>query len=65
MSRGLQRIVAHIPPAQMGRYLLVGLWNTAFGYGCYLGFTFWFTHHIHSYPYVYASLAANLISISV
>ncbi|HUZ04963.1 MAG TPA: GtrA family protein, partial [Acidobacteriaceae bacterium] len=26
---------------------------------------FWFTHHIRSYPYVYASLLANLISISV
>ena len=65
MNRLYRRLVAHIPPAQMGRYLLVGFWNTAFGYGCYLAFTLFFTRLTHFYPYVFANLAASLLNISV
>lgn len=65
MSQILRRLVAHVPPAQMGRYLLIGLWNTAFGYGCYLAFTLFFTRITHFYPYVFANLAASLLNISV
>ena len=59
----ITRLVAHIPPAQFGRYLLVGLWNTAFGYGTYAGFTALFTSRM-AHAYIIASLLANLISIT-
>lgn len=61
----LKRLFAHIPHAQIGNYLLIGLWNTVFGYGCYLGFTFLFTRLIRFYPYVFANLVASLLNISV
>ena len=32
------RLVDHIPPGQFGRYLLVGAWNTLFGYGSFAFF---------------------------
>lgn len=31
----IRRLTSHIPPEQFGRYMLVGLWNTLFGYGAY------------------------------
>jgi putative flippase GtrA len=32
-------LTRHIPPRQFGRYLLVGAWNTAFGYATFAIFT--------------------------
>ena len=34
-NRWSAEITAHIPPGQFGRYLLVGIWNTLFGYSTY------------------------------
>jgi len=59
----MAKLTAHIPPAQFTRYLLVGIWNTAFGYGTYAGLTALLTPHI-SHAYVVASLLANLLSIT-
>lgn len=50
-------IVGHFPPGQFGRYLIVGLVNTAFGYGTYAGLTALFTPHI---PFAYVT--AGVIS---
>jgi putative flippase GtrA len=59
----LASVEGHIPPGQFGRYLLVGLWNTAFGYGIYAGLTALLTPHI-PYAYMIASLLGNFLSIT-
>jgi len=57
------KLTAHIPPAQFSRYILVGIWNTVFGYGIYAGFTALLTPHI-SHAYIVASLLANFLAIT-
>lgn len=57
------RLTKHIPPAQFGRYLLVGLWNTVFGYSVYALLTAMLTPRI-SYAYILAGVIANLLSIT-
>jgi putative flippase GtrA len=47
----------------VARYLLVGAFNTLFGYGCFAVFTFLLTPLI-AYGYVAASLLANLFAIT-
>jgi len=46
------------------RYLIVGAWNTAFGYGCYALFTVLLTR-VYDHGYIIASVLGNLVSISV
>jgi putative flippase GtrA len=58
-------IAKHIPPAQLLRYLLVGGWNTVFGYTCFFLINRWLTHRMPAYSYIAASLSSNLISITV
>lgn len=53
----------HFPPGQFGRYLAVGLFNTAFGYGTYAGLTALLTPHIR-FAYVVASIVANFWAIT-
>jgi putative flippase GtrA len=60
----LAKLTAQIPPAQFSRYLIVGLWNTAFGYGTYAGFTALLTPHV-PHAYILASVIANAITITV
>jgi putative flippase GtrA len=50
-------------PTTLLRYLAVGAFNTAFGYGCFALFTFLLTPLL-AYGYVLASLLANLFAIS-
>jgi|SRR5579864_5214436 len=59
----LAKLTAQIPPAQFSRYMVVGIWNTAFGYGIYAGLTALLTPHM-AYAYIFASLAANPLSIT-
>lgn len=54
-SRDLRRVL---------RYLIVGGWNTAFGYGVFSGLNYVLTGVI-PYPYMVANVLANMISISV
>ncbi len=54
----------HIPPGQFGRYLVVGIWNTLFGYGCFVALTALLARVI-PYSYLAASLLGNLLSITV
>ena len=49
---------------QFLRYLLVGAWNTAFGYGLFALLTALLQPRMH-YGYMLASALANLISITV
>jgi len=54
----------HIPPGQFGRYLLVGIWNTLFGYGTYALLTA-ILNPIVRYSYMWASVLSSLLNITV
>ena len=54
----------HIPPGQFGRYLLVGAWNSLFGYGTFALLTAVLTP-IVPYSYMWASVLASLLNITV
>ena len=58
------RLTSHIPPGQFARYLMVGVWNTVFGYSLYALFTALLTPRLR-FAYVYASVVANLLAITV
>jgi putative flippase GtrA len=60
----VRRLTRHIPPAQFGRYILVGVWNTLFGYAMYAALTALLTPHVR-YAYVFASVLASLVNITV
>lgn len=57
----IKRIVPHIPSGQLIRYLVVGAWNTLFGYGCFFLFVRLFLHLMPSQPLLAAS-AASVVS---
>jgi putative flippase GtrA len=58
------KVTQHIPPGQFGRYLLVGAWNTLFGYGAFAFFTAILTSVI-PHSYIVASVISSLLNISV
>jgi putative flippase GtrA len=60
---GVSAILSHIPPGQFGRYLLVGAWNTLFGYGAFAAFTALLNPHM-KYGYLVASALASPLSIT-
>ena len=60
----LGRFTRHIPPAQFGRYILIGVWNTLFGYAMYAVLTALLTPHV-PYAYIFASVLASLVNITV
>lgn len=55
----------HIPPAQFLRYVLVGGWNTVFGYTCFFLINRWLSTAMTAYSYIAASLLSNLVAITV
>jgi putative flippase GtrA len=52
------------PLLQFARYVLVGGFNTLFGY-CLLALLIWSFSGLGPYSYIYAALLANLIAITV
>jgi putative flippase GtrA len=60
--RGIAR---HIPPEQFLRYVLIGGWNTVFGYSCFFLMNRWLATVMPSYSYIAANLSSNLIAITV
>ncbi len=58
------KLTGHIPPGQFGRYLLVGLWNTLFGYGTFALLTA-VLNPIVPHSYMWASLLSSLLNITV
>ena len=58
------KLTGHIPPGQFGRYLLVGAWNTLFGYGSFAFFTKILSPMI-PHSYIAASVISSLLNISV
>jgi len=57
-------LTRHIPPGQLGRYLVVGIWNTAFGYATFALFTALLDRYIPA-SYLAASLIASVLNITV
>jgi putative flippase GtrA len=58
------RLTRHIPPSQLGRYLVVGMWNTAFAYGTYALFTALLDRYMPA-SYMAASLISSMLNITV
>ena len=62
----LAALVSHFPPGQLGRYLLVGLWNTLFGYATFFVFTIYLEPVVpNGLGYIVASAASGILSITV
>jgi putative flippase GtrA len=59
----VQWILDHFPPGQFGRYLVVGLVNTGFGYGTYAGLTALLAPHIR-FAYMVASVVSGVLNIT-
>lgn len=57
-------LTEHIPPGEFLRYLGVGGWNTAFGYGSYALLTALLQRHF-AHGYVAASVLSGFINITV
>ena len=62
--RWVAKLTSHIPPGQFFRYLLVGTWNTFFGYSLYALFTALLMPRVR-YGYIYAAVFSNFLSITV
>jgi putative flippase GtrA len=62
--RWTNHLIRHIPPGQLGRYLLIGGWNTVFGYATYSALTALLTPRVR-YAYVVASILGSLLNITV
>jgi len=60
----LASLTKHIPPGQLGRYLVVGIWNTAFGYGTFALLTLLLDRYIPA-SYMAASLLSSVLNITV
>lgn len=58
------RLTRHIPPGQFGRYLVVGVWNTAFGYGTFALFTALLERHMPA-SYMAGALLSSVLNITV
>ncbi len=57
-------LTRHIPPGQLARYLVVGVWNTLFGYGTYALFTALLAPVV-PHSYVAALVLSSLLNITV
>jgi putative flippase GtrA len=60
----LGRLSSHIPREQFGRYVIVGVWNTLFGYGAYAALTAALTPVV-PHSYILASIIAAPLNITV
>lgn len=60
----IRKLAKQIPPEQFGRYLIVGTWNTLFGYGDYALLTALLTPVI-SHGYIFAAVIASPVNITV
>jgi putative flippase GtrA len=60
----LMRFARRVSGAQFVRYVVVGTWNTAMGYGLFAYFTFIFTKH-SAHGYIYSAFLSNAIAITI
>jgi putative flippase GtrA len=59
------RLLRHVPPGQFLRYVLVGVWNTLFGYGVFAVFEFLLSRRYPTYGYLIAGALSSVISVSI
>ncbi|HET9100294.1 MAG TPA: GtrA family protein [Acidobacteriaceae bacterium] len=60
----IAKLTEHVPPGQFLRYLLVGGWNTLFGYATYALFTALLMPRVR-FGYILASAFSSVINITV
>jgi len=60
----IRRLTSHVPPEQFGRYLVVGLFNTLFGYGDFALLTA-VLDPVVPHSYIPASIIAAPLNITV
>lgn len=60
----LARLTSHIPPGQFLRYVVVGGWNTLFGYGSFAILTALLQPRL-THGYILAGLLSTVLSITV
>jgi putative flippase GtrA len=61
----LEPLIRQMAPGQFIRYLIVGVWNTGFGYALYAGFVALLDPILHQpRSYLLASILSNIIAIS-
>jgi putative flippase GtrA len=58
---GVKALLKHFPPDQIVRYLVVGVWNTLFGYCVYAAFV---TIYSHLLSHRHLSLTVDLASVT-
>jgi putative flippase GtrA len=58
------KLTSHIPPAQFGRYVAVGVFNTVFGYSTYAILTAVLTPHV-PYAYILAGVLSSVLNITI
>jgi putative flippase GtrA len=61
----IRRLFSHVPPGQFSRYLLVGIWNTGFGYGTFVLFVFLLSKPWPTYGYIPGGILSSVVSITV
>ena len=64
----IDSLTRHIPAGEFLRYIAVGAWNTIFGYGCFMLFTWFFIHLLPAQPTIMTSVAyvfAAFVNITV
>lgn len=60
----LSSLRRHLPGRLLGRYVIVGFWNTAFGYGMFVALT-WLLEGRFPASYLAASLLASVFSVTM
>jgi putative flippase GtrA len=71
MSQALQtharfrRLFTHVPAGQLWRFLLVGIWNTVFGYASFASFALLLGSAYPRYGYILAGAISSIVNISV
>lgn len=60
----IDRRFVNIPGGQLIRYLLVGTWNTLFGYTAFVVLTY-LLYGLFAYSYMVASAVSNFLAITV
>jgi putative flippase GtrA len=58
------QLTSHIPPGQFGRYLLVGVWNTLFGYSTFAVLTALLKPYVPQ-SYMLAAILSSVLNITV
>lgn len=54
-----------VPSGQFLRYVLVGGWNTVFGYSCFFLMNRWLATMMPEYSYLVASVVSSLLAVTV